>query len=142
MWFVTLSLWSYKPNDNIISDHIKQFCCSGDCGELCTKVDAHKGGRWGVKGDTCGLSPKKLVNKNAIKPQRVVPSPINFTALIYTAHYWQNTHWPFPWIFKPCASLCGIVLSTTGCYATCTTLKLKSCWTQIFRKISLLSNIS
>ena len=55
----------------------------------------------------------KLVNKNAIKHQKGVPSPKNFHNPLYTlpSKTWQKPHGPSLRIFKPCASMAvGLVV--------------------------------
>jgi len=72
----------------------------------------HTGGAWrGVRGIKVYPPSKffaKLINKNAIKHQKSVPSPPKKCSQpLYTLHpkIWQKPHGPFPWIFKPCASM-------------------------------------
>jgi hypothetical protein len=53
----------------------------------------------------------KLVNKNAIKPQKGVPSLKNFHNPLYTLppKIWQKPHRPSPWIFQLCATMLIVV---------------------------------
>jgi hypothetical protein len=47
----------------------------------------------------------KLVNKNAIKHQKVVPYPKNFHNPYIPSLPGKKPHGPSIWIFKPCASM-------------------------------------
>jgi hypothetical protein len=76
----------------------------------------HAHTRWGwgrggieeVRGDKSGPHSKiftELLNKNAIKPGKGVPSLPKFLQPLYTQppEIWQKPHGPSPQIFKPCA---------------------------------------
>jgi hypothetical protein len=64
----------------------------------------------GVREDKSVTSLKifaKLVNKNAIKHQKGVPSPKKCSQPLYTLppKIWQKPHGPSLKIFKPCATM-------------------------------------
>jgi hypothetical protein len=60
-----------------------------------------------MRGDKSGSSLQmftKFVNKNAIKQQKVMPSPQSFynPCIPYLPKVGKKPHRPSPWIFKPC----------------------------------------
>jgi hypothetical protein len=79
----------------------------------CTQGGRGEGGEGGIKVYPPFKIFAKLVNKNAIKHQKGVPSPPpKFSQPLYTLppNKPQKPHGPSPWIFKPCASLILMVL--------------------------------
>ena len=66
-------------------------------------LDAHRGIKVYPPSEIFG----KLVNKNAIKHQKGVPSHPNFSQPFYTLppKFRQKPHRPSPWNFKPWASM-------------------------------------
>jgi hypothetical protein len=72
-------------------------------------IDAHRGGggEGGIKVYPPSKIFAKLVNKNAIKHQKVVPFPQNFhnPYIPSLPKFGKKLPDPPPWIFKPCASM-------------------------------------
>jgi hypothetical protein len=65
-------------------------------------IDEHKSWVKGIKVDPPSKIFTKLVNKNAIKPEKVnLPPQKNFTTSIYpTPETWQKPHGPSPWFLN------------------------------------------